>query len=164
MSLRWRRGSSARIWLSWRLSSAPGRRARDQAQPDTGSGLRLDQAAAAFLAVTSDRRAELLVGPAGSGKTRTAAVVAGLWRQAGLGEVYGLTTSQAARDVLHEAGVDLAANTADFLGHLTGAREARGPKTLRPGTLLLLDEASMMSMADLAAIMRLAARSTSAGC
>ena len=49
-----------------------------------------------------------------------------------MGEVYGLTTSQAARDVLHEAGVDLAANTADFLGHLTGAREARGPKTLRP--------------------------------
>jgi hypothetical protein len=130
----------------------------DQLQSDTGSGLRLDQAAAAFLAVTSDRRAELLVGPAGSGKTRTAGVVAAVWRQAGLGEVYGLTTSQAARDVLHEAGVDLAANTADFLGHLTGAREARGPKTLRPGTLLLLDEASMMSMADLAAILRLAAR------
>ena len=135
-----------------------GAQSREPAQPDTGSGLRLDQAAAAFLAVTSDRRAEVLVGPAGSGKTRTAAVVAGLWRQAGLGEVYGLTTSQAARDVLHEAGVDLAANTADFLGHLTGAREARGPKTLRPGTLLLLDEASMMSMADLAAIMRLAAQ------
>jgi hypothetical protein len=128
----------------------------DQPQSDTRSGLRLDQAAAAFLAVTSDRRAEVLVGPAGSGKTRTAAVVGRVWRQAGLGEVYGLTTSQAARDVLHEAGVDLAANTADFLGHLTGAREARGTKTLRPGTLLLLDEASMMSMADLAAIMRLA--------
>ena len=60
--------------------------------------------------------------------------------------------------------MDLAANTAEFLGHLTGAREARGPKTLRPGTLLLLDEASMMSMADLAAIMRLAARARAAGC
>ncbi|MGH3276615.1 MAG: AAA family ATPase, partial [Streptosporangiaceae bacterium] len=128
----------------------------ESAQPGTGSGLRLDQAAAAFLAVTSDRTAEVLVGPAGSGKTLTAAVVASLWQQAGMGEVYGLTTSQAARDVLHEAGVDLASNTADFLGHLTGAREARGPKALRPGTLLLLDEASMMSMADLAAIMRLA--------
>ena len=49
---------------------------QESAQPDTGSGLRLDQAAAAFLTVTSDRRAEVLVGPAGSGKTRTAAVVA----------------------------------------------------------------------------------------
>ena len=53
-----------------------GTQSREQAQPDTGSGLRLDQAAAAFLTVTSDRRAEVLVGPAGSGKTRTAAVAA----------------------------------------------------------------------------------------
>jgi len=130
----------------------------DQAQGEpTGSGLRLDQAAAAFLALTSDRRAEVLVGPAGSGKTRTAAQVARLWRQAGMGDVYALTTSQAARNVLHEAGVELADNTAVFLGHLAGRREARGARTVRPGTLLLLDEASMMSLADMAAIMRQAA-------
>jgi flagellar biosynthesis GTPase FlhF len=134
-------------------------RAADAAQEVTGSGLRLDQAAAAFVVVTSERRAEILVGPAGSGKTRTAAQVAGLWRQAGLGEVYGLTTSQAARNALREAGVDLADNTAEFLGHLNGRREARGPKPVRPGTLLLLDEASMMSMADIAAVLRLAADS-----
>jgi conjugative relaxase-like TrwC/TraI family protein len=134
-------------------------RAADAAQETTGSGLRLDQAAAAFVAVTSERRAEILVGPAGSGKTRTAAQVAGLWRQAGLGDVYGLTTSQAARNALREAGVDLADNTAEFLGHLHGRREARGPKPVRPGTLLLLDEASMMSMADIAAVLRLAADS-----
>ncbi len=127
------------------------------AQRATGSGLRLDQAAAAFLAVTSDRRAEILVGPAGSGKTRTAAAVAEMWRRAGMGEVYGLTTSQAARNVLRDAGVDLAANTAQFLGHLRGRRGARAASTVRPGTLLLLDEASMMSIADLAAIMQLAA-------
>jgi flagellar biosynthesis GTPase FlhF len=134
-------------------------RAADAAQQTTGSGLRLDQAAAAFVAVTSERRAEILVGPAGSGKTRTAAQVAGLWRQAGLGEVYGLTTSQAARNALREAGVDLADNTAEFLGHLHGRREARGPKPVQPGTLLLLDEASMMSMADIAAVLRLASDS-----
>jgi len=126
-------------------------------QEGTGSGLRLDQAAAAFFVLTSGRRVEVLVGPAGSGKTRVAAEVARMWREAGLGEVYGLTTSQAARNVLREAGVDLADNTAEFLGHLAGQREARGPKTLRPGTLLLLDEASMMSLADLASILRLAA-------
>ena len=125
---------------------------RDQ----NGVGLRVGQAAAAFFAVTSDRRAEVLVGPAGSGKTRTAAAVARLWWQAGMGEVYGVTTSQAARNVLREAGVGLADNTAEFLGHLEGRREARGAKTVRPGTLLIMDEASMMSMADVAAIMRLA--------
>ena len=129
----------------------------ETAQETTGSGLRLDQAAAAFAVLTSDRRAEILVGPAGSGKTRTAAEVARLWREAGMGEVHGLTTSQAARNVLREAGVDLADNTAEFLGHLHGEREARGAKALREGTLLLLDEASMMSLADMAAIMRLAA-------
>jgi hypothetical protein len=123
-------------------------------QAATGSGLRLDQAAAAYLAVTSGRRAEILVGPAGSGKTRTAGEVARVWRAAGLGEVWGLTTSQAARNVLQAAGVSLADNTAAFLRHLA----AEGPEMVRPGTLLLLDEASMMSMTHLAAIMRLAAR------
>jgi hypothetical protein len=129
----------------------------EAAREATGSGLRMDQAAAAFLVLTSGRRAEILVGPAGSGKTRVAAEAARIWRAAGLGEVYGLTTSQAARNVLRAAGVDLADNTAEFLGHLAGQREARGPKMLRPGTLLLLDEASMMSLADLASIMRIAA-------
>ena len=129
----------------------------DAAQETTGSGLRLDQAAAAFLVVTSDRRAEILVGPAGSGKTHTAAEVARLWREAGMGQVYGLTTSQAARNVLRDAGVDLADNTAAFLGHLEGRREVRGAKAVQPGTLLLLDEASMMSLADMASIVRLAA-------
>jgi hypothetical protein len=119
----------------------------------TGSGLNLDQAAAAYLAVTSGRRAEILVGPAGSGKTRTAGEIARLWRAAGLGEVYGLTTSQAARNVLRDAGVTLADNTAVFLGRL----RAGGLERVQIGTLLLLDEASMMSMTDLAAIMRLAA-------
>jgi TrwC relaxase/AAA domain len=122
-------------------------------QEPTGSGLRLDQAAAAYLAVTSHRRAEILVGPAGSGKTRTAGEVARLWREAGTGDVWGLTTSQAARNVLREAGVRLADNTAVFLRRL----EAGGRELVQPGTLLLLDEASMMSMTDLAAIMRLAA-------
>jgi hypothetical protein len=130
----------------------------DAAGPDAAScGLRLDQAAAAYLALTSDRRAEILVGPAGSGKTRTAGEVARLWREAGMGQVHGLTTSQAARNVLHEAGVDLADNTAMFLQRLTDGRPGRGREAVRPGTLLLLDEASMMSMTDLAAIMSLAA-------
>ena len=127
------------------------------AQQTTGSGLRLDQAAAAFLALTSDRRAEILVGPAGSGKTRTAAEAARMWREAGMGEVIGLTTTQAARNVLEQTGVTRAYNTARFLGHQEGHREARGPAPVEPGSLLILDEASMMSMADLGAIMRVAA-------
>ena len=93
----------------------------------TGSGLRLDQAAAAYLVLTSSRRAEVMAGPAGSGKTRTVAEMARIWREAGMGEVIGLATSQTACNVLAEAGVPRAYNTARFLGHLHGQREALGP-------------------------------------
>ena len=107
--------------------------------------------------LTGSRRAEVLVGPAGSGKTYTAACAARMWREAGMGEVYGLAVSQAARNVLHEAGVATADNIAEFLGHLAGHREARGAKPVARGTLLILDEASTVPVADLAAIVRLAA-------
>jgi conjugative relaxase-like TrwC/TraI family protein len=124
----------------------------------TGSGLRVDQAAAAYLVLTSARRAEVMAGPAGSGKTRTVAEMARIWQQAGMGEVIGLTTSQTAANVLAGAGVTRAYNTARFLGHLQGRREALGPLPVRPGSLLILDEASMMSLADMAAILALARR------
>ena len=122
----------------------------------TGSGLRLDQAAAAYLVLTSSRRAEVMAGPAGSGKTRTVAEMARIWRDAGMGDVIGLATSQTACNVLAEAGVPRAYNTARFLGHLPGQREALGPLPVQPGSLLILDEASMMSLADIAAILALA--------
>jgi hypothetical protein len=122
----------------------------------TGSGLRLDQAAAAFWVLTSARRAEVMAGPAGSGKTRTVAQMARMWRAAGMGEVIGLTTSQTAANVLAEAGITRAYNTARFLGHAEDRREARGPLPVAPGSLLILDEASMMSLADVAAILALA--------
>ena len=41
-------------------------------------------------------------------------------------------------------------NSAQFLGHLPGQRGARGPVPIGPGTLLVVDEASMMSSPDLA--------------
>lgn len=123
-----------------------------------GSGLRLDQKTALWHALTSGRRVEVLVGPAGSGKTVTVAEAARIWRDAGIGQVYGLATSQAARNVLAEAGVTMAENTARFLGHLRGQREVLGARNVAPGSLLILDEASMMSMTDMAAIVRTAAR------
>ena len=120
------------------------------------SGLRLDQATAAYALLTSARRGEVMVGPAGSGKTRTIAEMARIWRDASMGEVIGLTTSQTARNVLADAGVTRAYNTAQFLGHLREHREARGPVPIKQGSLLILDEASMMSLADIAAILALA--------
>ena len=123
----------------------------------TGSGLRMDQAAAAFFILTSPRRAEVMVGPPGTGKTRTAVEIARIWAAAGMGPVVALTTSSNARNVIREEaarhGVALQAyNTAEWLGHSEQARQSRRPIALRPGTLLTLDEASLMSLPDLAAI------------
>jgi len=126
----------------------------------TPGGLRLDQATAAFLALTSPRRAELIVGPAGTGKTYTAVRIADAWRAAGKGQVFGIAATSAGRNVLVEAGILVAENTAQFLGHLPGQREARGATSLGPDTLLILDEASTTSMPDLAAILRHATRSS----
>ena len=87
--------------------------------------------------------------PAGSGKTRVLAEAARIWAEAGLGPVIGITASQSARNTL-AAGVPVSYNSAQFLGHLPGRRGARGPVRIGPGTLLVIDEASMLSGPDLA--------------
>ena len=91
-----------------------------------------------------DQRAE-----AGAGKTRVLAEAARIWAEAGLGPVIGITPSQSARNTL-AAGVSVSYNAAQFLGHLPGRRRARGPVPIGPGTLLVIDEASMLSGPDLA--------------
>jgi conjugative relaxase-like TrwC/TraI family protein len=125
----------------------------------TQGGLRLDQAAAALVALTSPRRAELIVGPAGTGKTYTAVRVGKAWRDAGMGQVIGIANTSSARNVLREAGIPVTENIAQFLGHLPRQREARGATGLGSGALIVLDEASTAAMPDLAAILRHAARS-----
>jgi hypothetical protein len=128
----------------------------------TGGGLRMDQAAAAYFLLTSARRVEVMIGPAGTGKTRTSTELARIWATAGLGPVVALTTSSNARNVIREEaarhGVTLQAyNTAEWLGHTETAREARTPVHLSAGSLIIVDEASMISIPDLAAVVRRAA-------
>lgn len=122
--------------------------AREVARQRMGDGLRADQRTALEAALTSPRRAYMIVGPAGSGKTRVLAEAARIWD----GPVIGIAPSQAARNVLARAASIPAYNTARFLGHSTSARGAYGPVPVKPGTLLLADEASMTSMTDMADI------------
>jgi AAA domain len=122
----------------------------------TGSGLRIDQAAAAFHVLTSDRRVEVIVGPAGSGKTHVLAQIGNAWSH---GRVVGITPSQSSRDVLAAAGITESYNFAQFLGHLKDQRGALGPVTLRPGDVIVMDESSMFGNPDLGDIVDYAAKS-----
>jgi conjugative relaxase-like TrwC/TraI family protein len=115
----------------------------------TRTGLRDDQAAAALSVLTDGQRVSVINAPAGSGKTRVLAEAARAWTAAGFGPVIGITPSQSARNTL-AAGVPRSYNSAQFLGHLPGRRGGRGPIPISPGTLLLIDEASMITSPDLA--------------
>ena len=123
--------------------------ARDTQDTRTDSGLREDQAAAALAVLADGRLVSVINAPAGAGKTRVLAEAARIWAGAGLGPVIGITPSQSARNTL-AAGVPVSYNAAQFLGHLPGRRGARGPVPIGPGTLLVIDEASMLSGPDLA--------------
>jgi conjugative relaxase-like TrwC/TraI family protein len=124
------------------------REPHDAQDTRTGSGLREDQAAAALAVLTDGRLVSVLNAPAGSGKTRVLAEAARIWAARGR-EVIGITPSQSARNTL-AAGVPVCYNAAQFLGHLPGRRGGRGPVRIGPGTLLVIDEASMLSGPDLA--------------
>jgi len=128
----------------------------------TGSGLRMDQAAAAYFILTSPRRAEVLVGPPGTGKTWTATEMARAWTAAGMGPVVALTTSNNARNVIREEaarnGVTLQAhNITRWLGR-SETGQPLTPADVAPGSLIIVDEASMVPMAHLAAVVRRADR------
>ena len=123
--------------------------ARGAQDARTGSGLREDQAAAALAVLADGRLVSVLNAPAGAGKTRVLVEAERIWVGAGLGPVIGITPSQSARNTL-AAGVPVSYNAAQFLGHLPGRRGARGPIPIGPGTLLVIDEASMLSGPDLA--------------
>ncbi len=130
------------------LEDALAGRAQDGRGQHTQTGLREDQAAAALAVLTDGRLVSVINAPAGSGKTRVLAEAARIWA-AGGAEVIGITPSQSARDTL-AVGVPRSYNAAQFLGHLPGRRGARGPVPIGPGTLLVIDEASMLSGPDLA--------------
>ena len=150
------RGRSARTWRSSTARWPTARRTRTAQR--TRTGLRVDQAAAALSVLTDGRRVSVINAPAGSGKTWVLAAAGRAWAAAGLGRVIGITPSQSARNTL-AAGVPESYNCAQFLGHLPGQRGARGPVRLRPGDLVLMDEASMVANPDLADVISQAADS-----
>lgn len=125
------------------------------------SGHLNDGQAAAFRSILgSGRVADLVVGPAGAGKSRLNAAIHDTWKQH-VGPVLGLTVSQRAAEVLRGEGVEHATNLAEFL--TANELMARGAPVserlqalkLQPGQLVMVDEASMAETGQLHEVRRL---------
>jgi conjugative relaxase-like TrwC/TraI family protein len=121
------------------------------------AGLGEDQAAA-VRAVTLDGDAvACVVGPAGTGKSRTMGAAAAAWRASGV-PVRGLAVSAVAAGVLQaEAGVP-ADTVAKLLFEHDRPGAAHDGWRLRRGEVVVVDEASMVASRDLACLAQLAHR------
>lgn len=149
-------------------------------------GLAADQRAAAHAVLSSGRRLDAVVGPAGSGKTTTMAAIRDAWEQAhGAGSVVGLAPAAASAEVLGRNLGLAAENVAKWLYETVGqgavhrAEQFRDLETADPSTswqrarttqrmavlamrqeqwslrhnqLVIVDEASMVSTVQLAAL------------
>ncbi|MGX1770129.1 MobF family relaxase [Dietzia sp. NPDC055343] len=105
------------------------------------------------------------VGPAGTGKTASMKIVAKTWQSTGR-NIIGLAPSAAAASVL-AGDIDAPAHTIDLLTFtwrglhpsLPGKTLSALPIEIKPGDMLLVDEAGMASTENLAALTEIAAES-----
>jgi hypothetical protein len=126
---------------------------REQARAAAGhTGLNAEQRHAVVVMLTATAATTVLVAPAGAGKSHTVAEFARLWTTYTGRRVIGLTTSTNAARVLAHEGLAESYNIAEFLGKTEGSDELRRPVPLHQDDVLVLDEASQLSTADLAMI------------
>ncbi|MGZ6583117.1 MAG: MobF family relaxase [Solirubrobacteraceae bacterium] len=104
-------------------------------------GLTAEQRAAVAGIATSGRRLDLLVGPAGTGKTTTMRALRRVWQAAyGRGSIVGLAPSATAAQALADDLGVACENTAKWLWEHDHSNQAY---RLRKGQLVILDEASL---------------------
>ena len=116
------------------------------------TGLNAEQRDAVVMMLTAAAATTVLIAPAGAGKSHTMAEFARLWTTFTGRRVIGLTTSTNAARVLQHEGLAESYNIAEFLGKTEGSDELRRPVPLHQDDVLVLDEASQLSTADLAMI------------
>jgi flagellar biosynthesis GTPase FlhF len=121
-----------------------------------GDDLNPEQAAAVVAMLTAVTAATALIAPAGAGKSHTMAAFAALWEHLTGRRVIGLATSTNAARVLAGEGLAESYNIAAFLGKIEGSSELRRPVPLHAGDVLVIDEATQASTADLAMLLEAA--------
>ncbi|WP_278315036.1 MobF family relaxase [Lolliginicoccus levis] len=132
------------------------------AKRETGRSLNPGQWELARHFCLSGARLAVATGPAGAGKTTAMKVVADAWRGSGR-TVIALAPSAVAADTLGaEIGTEaatLASLTYPWRGRIDGVAAGTLARRIEPGTMLLVDEAAMASLHDLAALEQIAAAS-----
>lgn len=113
----------------------------------------------------SSKLLTLGIGPAGTGKTTSMSLAVNTINRAG-GRVIGLATSANAADVLRKDLLKGATSkdgvvtetVAKFLDTHVRQGSNKGPNAIRPGDVIILDEAGMTGTADFAAVVAVAER------
>jgi conjugative relaxase-like TrwC/TraI family protein len=123
------------------------------------AGLDYHQAEAVMGFLTSRRLVNCLVAPAGTGKTRAMAAFSSAWIAETGCRVIGLTLSENAARVLAGEGMTETYNLAQFLGKIKDSDELRPHVPVYEGDVLVVDEATQVSTADLLRLMQIADRS-----
>ncbi|QSB07164.1 MobF family relaxase [Natronoglycomyces albus] len=129
-----------------------------QADPEGVAKLGADQAAVVAGVLSSGKPLETLVGPAGTGKSFVMGTLADQWEKRIGGRVFGLATAQNAAGVLADEGLTA---TDNITAWLMNQRDIESSKVtpegvaewrLRPGDMVIVDEASMVDSVALSEI------------
>jgi hypothetical protein len=120
------------------------------------TSLTADQQDAVVAMLTGQTMTIPLNAAAGSGKSHTMAEFSRLWTQFTGRRVIGLTTSTNASYVLKNEGLAESYNIAQFLGKVKDSRKLRHPVRVHSDDVLILDEATQASTADVALIQQAA--------
>jgi hypothetical protein len=150
-------GAEDQLLEANRAVTAPARmpgRLEELLAGEAGASLSPDQADAVTQLATSGRLLDLLIGPAGAGKTTTLKALIAAWTDGG-GDVVGLAPSAAAAKVLGDECSIPTDNTAKWLVEFEAKR---GIGVLHEGQLVLVDEAGMADTLTLQTIVAEAER------
>lgn len=112
------------------------------------AGLSSDQQTAVLRILTSGRYGDVLIGPAGTGKSRTVGALARAWETHVGGRVLGLATSQIATQILIDDGLT-ALNTTAFRDRFVPDAHGRVHERLSARDLIVVDEAGMSGTDEL---------------
>ncbi|MFG3207928.1 MobF family relaxase [Streptomyces sp. NPDC048192] len=123
-------------------------------------GLKGAQADFVRAAATSGRKVDLLVGPAGAGKSYTMAALTEVWESYENRQVIGLASGQRAAEVLKEEGIENVANISKLLDVHKEIADGRPPRDadkyrIPRGALVILDENGMTDTTDIDEIRKL---------